>query len=133
MTTESINSVAVFAWRGHLPEDEEVGADPLTRYSADFGEQWAYQATQPVALALVESLRSRGHTVDTPGFDETLWYFSVTLDAQEYDVTVQWIPHGDRRDYFAVEPAIPRGCLAALFLPDVDPVPHCCSPHLRRP
>jgi hypothetical protein len=38
----SVNTVAIFTWKGKLPSDEEVGANPTSRYSADSGEQWAY-------------------------------------------------------------------------------------------
>jgi hypothetical protein len=119
-----VNNVAVFTWKGHLPSDEEVGADPRTRYSADFGEQWEYQVCQPVAVAVMTAIRDLGHATefDDPIFGEHAWNFAICLDGRKYDVCVQWVGYGDRDDSsFAVEPALRRGCLATLFGPRPKP------------
>lgn len=114
-----MNTIAVFRWTEPLPSDEQVGADPATRYSKDFGEQWAYQACQPVAIAVLRAVRNLGHKTggDSPNFGEHDWHFSVELEDQRYSIAVQWIPKGDRSDYFAVQPTLLRGCLASLVLP----------------
>lgn len=114
-----MNTVAVFTWKGKLPSEEEVGADPATRYSADYGEQWAYQACQPVAIAILEAVRSLGPEtdVDTPYFGENGWHFTLALGQQSYALMVLWAGRGDRDDSFAVQPSVRRGCLANLFLP----------------
>ena len=116
---EHVNTVAVFRWKGRLPSDEEVGADPATRYSGDFGEQWVYQACQPVAVAVLEAIRTLGHAtdVDTPYFGEHGWHFTVTLGQETYWIMVLWILRGNKNDYFAVQPSLRRGCIASLFLP----------------
>ena len=97
---EHVNTVAVFRWKGRLPSDEEVGADPATRYSGDFGEQWVYQACQPVAVAVLEAIRTLGHAtdVDTPYFGEHGWHFTVTLGQENYWIMVLWILRGNKND-----------------------------------
>lgn len=112
-----MNSVAIFSWKGPLPSDAGVGADPATRYSGDFGEQWLYQATKPVALAVFEAVRSREHrtTTDRPFFAEHFWTFDFRLDRHLYAINVFWIPQGNRHDVFAMEPSVARGCLVSLF------------------
>jgi hypothetical protein len=109
---------AVFAWTGPLPADEDVGADSATRYSGDFGEQWAYEACTVVGTAVLESIRElrRATNVGAPYFGDQSMHFSVELDGQEYSLIVMWIPHGNRDNFFAVQPWIRRGCLASLFL-----------------
>lgn len=113
-----VNTVAVFTWRGQLPSDEEVGADPATRYSRDFGEQWAYQACRPVAIALLEAVRNLGHrTDDVPYFGEHGWHFNVELERKNYSMMVLWVARGSRNDCFAVQPSLRQGCIPTLFLP----------------
>ena len=114
-----VNTIAVFRWTDKLPSNEEVGADPATRYSGDFGEQWAYQACLPVATAVLQAVRKLGHKTDveTPYNGEGGWHFTVDLDEKCYAVMVLWIPKGEQNDYFAVQPSLRRGCLASLFLP----------------
>src|SRR5262249_31314512 len=111
--------VAVVRWMGKLPSDEEVGADPATRSSGDFGEQWAYQSCLPVATTALEAVRNLGHktNVETPYNGEGGWHFTVDLDDKCYSIMVLWIPKGDKNEYFAVQPSLRRGCLASLFLP----------------
>jgi hypothetical protein len=113
-----VNTVAVFRWKDKLPSDEEVGADPATRYSKDFGEQWAYQSCLPVANAVLQAVRNLGHKTDVeaPYNGEGGWHFTIEIDQKRYSIMVLWIPKGDRRDYFAVQPSLLRGCLASLFL-----------------
>jgi hypothetical protein len=114
-----VNRVAIFRWKDKLPSDEEVEADPANRYSVDFGEQWAYQACQPVAAAVLQAIRNRGHKTDgeSPYFGESGWHFSVDVEQKRYSVMVLWIPMEDRNDYFAAQPRLLRGCLASFFLP----------------
>jgi hypothetical protein len=114
-----MNTVAILKWKDKLPSDQEVGANPATRYSRDFGEQWAYQACQPVATAVLQAVRNLGHKagVEPPYFGDHAWHFSVELEDQGYSIMVMWIPKGDRNDYFAVRPSLLRGCLASLLLP----------------
>ncbi len=114
-----MNTVAVFTWKDKLPSDEEVGADLATPYSADFGEQWAYQACLPVATSVLQAIRNRGHKtdVDTPYFGDNGWHFSVELDHKSYSIMVLWVAKGDRNGCFAVQPALQRGYVANLFLP----------------
>jgi hypothetical protein len=116
-----LNTIVVFRWTDKLPSDEEVGADSTTRYSADFGEQWAYQACLPVATSVLQAVRRLGHKTDveTPYFGEYDWNFSVELDDKWYSIIVFWIPKGNRNDYFAAQPSLPRGCFASVFLPRV--------------
>src|SRR5687767_2885515 len=40
--------------------DKGAGADPQQRYSSDFGEQWAYQAAEPVAKAILNAVSKTG-------------------------------------------------------------------------
>ena len=114
-----MNTIAVFRWTDKLPSDGEVGADPVTRYSGDSGEQWVYQACLPVATAVLQAVRKLGHKTDveTPYNGEGGWHFTVDLDEKCYAVMVLWIPKGERNDYFAVQPSLLRGCLASIFLP----------------
>jgi hypothetical protein len=114
-----MDNVAVFTWRGELPSDDEIGADPATRYSNDFGEQWAYQAAQPVANQILRSIRQLGYATDgdTADFNELYWYFVVKIGQFDYCIIVQCVPRVDRNDSFAIEPSRQRGCLAALFFP----------------
>ena len=109
--------IAVFTWKGPLPSDEEVGADPATCYSADFGEQWAYQACLPVAVAVMEAFRSLGYAIDNdmPYFDEHGWLFKFDAEPKTYSMMVSWIPRGNRNDGFAAQLSIRRGCIAAIF------------------
>jgi hypothetical protein len=115
----SVPSVAVFTWKGPLPSDDEVGADPATRYSGDYGEQWAYQACQPVGVAILEAVRRLGYKTDVerPYFGEHGWHFAVQVGPQSYSVMVQWVARGSRHDEFAVQASVVRGCLAGLLLP----------------
>jgi hypothetical protein len=117
-----VNSVAVFTWNGHLPNDDEVGADSESFYSNDFGEQWAYQACQPVALALLRAFRKRGLATDTdsPYYGEQGWHFVVRLESQSFSIMTLWIPRGDRNDAFAVQSTLCRSWLASLVLPRPD-------------
>jgi len=48
-----------FSWNEPLPSDEQLGVDPATHYSNDYGEQWNYQATLPVAVAVREAVAAR--------------------------------------------------------------------------
>jgi hypothetical protein len=114
-----LNSVAVIKWKGGLPSDDKVGADPATRYSADFGEQWAYQACQPVAFAVLEAIRALGHKTDvvTPYFGENCWHFALQFPQQSFSVTVQWVSGDKEKDLFAIQFSVRRGCIASLFLP----------------
>ena len=114
-----MNTIAVFRWTDELPSDEEVGADASTRYSGDFGEQWAYQSCLPVATAVLRAVQKLGHKTDveTPYRGEGGWHFAVDLDKNRYSVMVSWIPKGEQNDYFAVQPSLRRGFLASLFLP----------------
>lgn len=114
-----MDTIAVFRWKDKLPTDEEVGADPATRYSGDFGEQWAYQSCLPVASAVLQAVRNLGHKTDveTPYNGEGGWHFTVEIDQKRYWIMVLWSPKGDRSDYFAVQPSLQRGCLASLLLP----------------
>ncbi len=109
---------AVFAWTGPLPADEDVGSDLATRYSDDFGEQWAGQACTVVGSAILESIRELrlATNVGAPYFGEHSLHFNVELEGREYLLNVMWIPRGNRDNFFAVQPRIPRGCLASLFL-----------------
>ena len=113
------NTIAVFKWKGRLPADEEIGADPATRFSEDYGEQWAYQACEPVAIAVLGSIRDLGHNadVDTPYFGEHAWHFNMELDDQCCSIMVQWIPGDDSVDSFAVEPSLRQGCIASMVRP----------------
>ncbi len=117
MKGSTLKSIAVFTWRGHLPSDEEIDADPATRISADYGEQWANQAGQPVVTALLEAIRNLGHAVDAKSlcFDGHAWYFRTVLDGKSYSVLVQWIYREERRDAFMAQVFLLRGCIACLF------------------
>jgi hypothetical protein len=112
-----VNTIAVFKWISKLPADEEVGADPATYYSGDFGEQWAYQSCLPVATAVLRAVRNLGYktNVEAPYYGEGGWHFTLNLDQKCYSIMVLWIPNGDSNDYFAAQPSLVRGCLASLF------------------
>jgi hypothetical protein len=114
-----VADIAVFAWKGHLPSDDEVGGDPATRYSRDFGEQWAYQACQPVAIAVMEAVRQLGHQTDAgaPYYGDNGWHFGGRVADKDYSIMVLWVPRGSRNDFFAVQPCLRRGCMAGLLLP----------------
>ncbi len=109
--------VGRFKWNGRLPTDAEVGADLSTRYSADFGEQWAYQACQPVALAVFEGVRAIGVQLESeaPEFDEHHWFFGVILQGQNYCVRVQWDGMDDEGDGFEIEVTPRRSLIRSLF------------------
>jgi hypothetical protein len=109
---------AFFSWLGSLPKDSEVGADPNTRYSADFGEQWAYQACQPV----VETVRSvvQGQPdfseLSEPYFGEHGWHFDVSVEKQTFSIRVAWIADGNSENRFELVVTPRTGCLG-LFCP----------------
>jgi hypothetical protein len=111
--------LATFRWLGNLPADEEVGADPATRYSGDFGEQWHYQATLPVANSIREAFRQLGYPTNSqpPYFAENGWYFGVEVNQTWYDVVVEWIakPGSQRNDYFAAQAFQRSGLISQLF------------------
>lgn len=107
-----------FTWNDHLPNDEEVGADPATRYSAEFGEQWNYQATHPVAKAVRDSIARLAGVTDLSEIyiGEHAWCFDATVGAHKYRVFVFWASDADGQHAFCVQPLLRRGCLASLFL-----------------
>jgi hypothetical protein len=113
-----VDKVAIFTWKGHPPSDEEVGADSATRYSRDFGEQWEYQECQPVAVAVMEAIRTLGYETDVeaPYFAEHGWHFAVRLGQDNYSIRVQWVARGNKNDAFAVQPSMSKGCLSGFLL-----------------
>lgn len=115
--------LATFRWLGRLPTDEEVGADPATRYSEDFGYQWQYQATLPVVTAVWEAFQKLGHKTDSqpPYFSNHGWYFGLELDGKRFSILVQWIPKRQRteNDYFAAQPFSHSGL--SFFISDWQP------------
>lgn len=117
-----MKTIAVFNWKRHLPNDDEVQADPQTCYSNDFGEQWAYQACQPIAVSLLEAFHKRGFATntDTPYFGEHAWNFTVRLGPQDYSILIMWVPRGLGYDGFAVQPTMRRGCLPSLLFSHPD-------------
>jgi len=117
MINSNAELIATFTWMGRLPADEEIGVDPTTRYSADFGEQWAYQAGQPVATAVLQAIRNLGAVVNTKSlqFDEHAWNFTFVLDRRSYLVFVQWIGREGRNNSFAMQAFFHEGCIASLF------------------
>jgi hypothetical protein len=108
---------AVFTWKGCLPPDEAVGADAATRYSGDYGEQWAYQATEPVAVAVLAAVRKLGHATDVsaPYFGEHAWHFDLRLSGRNYPVAVQWVGRRGRDDSFAAVVSVRRGWFVNLL------------------
>ena len=107
-----------FRWNGSLPTDDQVGADPATYYSGDYGEQWAYQACQPVAAMVLEAIRVLRFETGEPDFVVSGWRFVVWIDGQPFWVMVQWV--GPERETFNLDASIQRGCIASLFLKRPD-------------
>jgi hypothetical protein len=96
-----------FTWNEQLPSDEEVGADPATRYSEDYGEQWNYQATQPVAKAVQDSIANvAGITgLGELYFGEHAWNFDANLGSRQYRFEVYWVPEADGKNAFCARPS----------------------------
>jgi len=91
-----------FYWTGDLPDDEAVGLPPATKVSDDFGEQWQYQATEPVANSVyLSALETRIASADKkPCPDDHGWYIEFVTNDRTCDLLLQWVPDGDRRDCF---------------------------------
>ena len=104
-----MRSVAVFKWKGELPNDDESDPEQLT---TDFA--------RPAAETLFAELRKQGYlsNVKTPYSGEGGWHFTINVDVQSYSVFTMWTGIGKQdEDYFAIQSYLRRGCLGALLAP----------------
>jgi hypothetical protein len=92
-----------FHWNGPFPADEEVGAPPARRISGDFGEQWQYQATEPVARAIHHTFRQNGLTTEEhqPHGDTDGWSIPFIINGCRCEMELSWVPEEGREDRFS--------------------------------
>ena len=105
---------AVFRWGGVLPSDDEIGADASEKYSGDYGEQWAFQATKPVAESVMEAIShvKCSQVIGPLYFGEQAWRFDLNIGKRQYSVAVEWVKG---ENWFCVQPMVRLGCILGLF------------------
>jgi hypothetical protein len=106
--TDEPHIVALLTWRAPLPTDEEIAAAAgEERFSLDYGEQYAYQASRPIAVDLFHALRGQGHPTDcdTPYHGEGGWHFRLRAAGLTYSLFVQWVVLGNDEQWFSIYPA----------------------------
>ena len=109
-----------FVWTGHIPTDDEIGEPPAKKVSGDFGEQWQYQATEPVVQSIVHSLKQRGEITilgDALAEDHG-WHVLLSLGGWKCDLLIQWVGSecvGSERERFAFRAHFPAHVYFWLF------------------
>ena len=107
---------ATFRWSGPLPDDQQVGEDAASKVSDDFGEQWNYQATEPVARYVHEQLVHRGFAKQGSCFGDIHgWAIDVTIESLPCIIWVKWNPDGDSSSSFFMETAVRHEWFNSVF------------------
>ena len=97
-----------FVWTGHIPTDDEIGELPAKKVSGDFGEQWQYQATEPVVQSIVNSLKQSGD-FEVRGdaiAEDHGWHVILNFGGWKCDLLFQWV--GGERERFAYVAYFPK-------------------------
>lgn len=91
-----------FYWMGELPDDDDVEAAPEPVFSADFGEQYQYMATEPVIASVCNALRSDKTVaeLDDPNPEDHGWYTYFKMDGWKFFLYIQWVPDSDKDNCF---------------------------------
>jgi hypothetical protein len=91
-----------FYWTGDLPDDDDVERAPEPIFSADYGEQWQYMATEPVIQSLCGAMRLDDTVTDLrdPNPEDHGWYTYLTVNGWTWFLYVHWVPDADHENCF---------------------------------